>query len=122
MLHRHFYASPTRETSCVRYGEEPAFPSIKSSTQQLKAMILDKASNIVHEASNHFDRDLAYHRTTNGAIRGPDAGLGSWRSYLTCANVVRCYQSTVQRLHDDHVDFGDLVAISDAGQVGFMRK
>ena len=27
-----------------------------------------------------------------------------------------------KRPHDDHVDFGDIVAISGAGQVGFMCK
>ena len=27
-----------------------------------------------------------------------------------------------KRPHDEHVYFGDIVAISGAGQVGFMRK
>jgi len=36
--------------------------------------------------------------------------------------VVEAIDLLYKRLHDDHVDFGDIVAISGAGQVGFIRK
>ena len=94
------------------------FLGLDLSTQQLKATIIDKASNIVHEASVHFDRDLAHHRTTNGAIRGPDAGevTSPIRMWLEAIDLV------CKRLRDNHIDFGDIVAISGAGQVSFVRK
>lgn len=90
----------------------PLFLGLDLSTQQLKATILDKASDIVHEASVHFDRDLPHHRTTNGTIRGPDAGevTSPVRMWLEAIDLM------CKRLHDDHVEFGDIVAISGAGQ------
>jgi xylulokinase len=96
----------------------PLFLGLDLSTQQLKATILDKASNIVHEASVHFDRDLPHHRTTNGAIRGPDAGevTSPVRMWLEAIDLL------FKRLHDDHIDFGNIVGISGAGQVSFIRK
>ena len=96
----------------------PLFLGLDLSTQQLKATILYKASNIVHEASVHFDRDLPHHGTTNGAIRGPDAGevTSPVRMWLEAIDLL------CKKLHDDHIDFGDIVAISGAGQVSFIRK
>jgi len=81
-------------------------------------MILDNASNIVHEASVHFDRDLPHHGTMNGAIRGPDAGevTSPVRMWLEAIDLI------CERLYDDCIDFGAIVAISGAGQVSFPCK
>ena len=96
----------------------PLFLGLDLSTQQLKAMILDDASNIVHEASVHFDHDLPHYGTTNGAIRGPDVGevTSPVRMWLEAVDLV------CERLYDDRIDFGAIVAISGAGQVSFSCK
>ena len=96
----------------------PLFLGLDLSTQQLKAMILNNASNIVHEVSVHFDRDLPHHGTTYGAIKGPDAGevTSPVRMWLEAIDLI------CKRLHEDRIDFGRIVAISGAGQVSFPRK
>jgi xylulokinase len=93
----------------------PHFLGLDLSTQQLKTIVLDNASNMVHEASVHFDRDLPHHGTMNGAIRGPDVGevTSPIRMWLEAIDL------TFKRLHKDRVDFGAIVAISGAGQVSF---
>ena len=94
------------------------FLGLDLSTQQLKAMIIDNASTILHEASVHFDRDLPHHGTTNGTIRGPDVGevTSPVRMWLEAIDLI------CKRLHEDRIDFGAIVAISGAGQVSFSRK
>src|SRR5260221_6699043 len=52
----------------------PLFLGLDLSTQQLKALIIDKDSRAIHHAAVHFDRDLPHHRTKNGALQGPDKG------------------------------------------------
>jgi len=96
----------------------PLFLGLDLSTQQLKATILDKTSNIIHEASVHFDHDLPHHGTTNGTIRGPDPGevTSPVRMWLEAIDLL------CERLHNDHIDFGNIAAISGAGQVSFIGK
>ncbi|KAF8967631.1 hypothetical protein BDZ97DRAFT_1916582 [Flammula alnicola] len=93
-------------------SSNPLFLGLDLSTQQLKAVLLDKDSKIVHEASVHFDRDLAHYGTTNGAISGPDEGevTSPVRMWLEAIDLL------CQRLKDDRIDFGAIAAISGAGQ------
>lgn len=93
----------------------PTFLGLDLSTQQLKAVLLDKDSEIVHEAAVHFDRDLPHHETKNGAIRGPDSGEVT----SPVALWLEAIDLLCQRLKDDGVDFSTIAAISGAGQVCF---
>lgn len=90
----------------------PLFLGLDLSTQQLKAVILDQNSNIVQEAAVNFDRDLAHHGITNGAIQGPDGEVTSppvmW---------LEAIDTLCSRLKEAHVDFAAIGAISGAGQV-----
>lgn len=93
----------------------PLFLGLDLSTQQLKAVLLDEKSEIVHEAAVHFDNDLPNHGTTNGAIHGPDDGE------VTSPVVMwlEAIDLLCQRLNDGKIDFGAIAAISGAGQVNF---
>jgi len=96
----------------------PLFLGLDLSTQQLKAVLLDKDSEIVHEAAVHFDRDLPHHGTTNGATRGPDERevTSPVQMWLEAIDLL------CQRLKDGQVDFGSIAAISGAGQVCDLPK
>ncbi|KAJ3504130.1 hypothetical protein NLJ89_g8097 [Agrocybe chaxingu] len=90
----------------------PLFLGLDLSTQQLKAVLLDQASMIVHEAAVHFDRDLPHHGTTNGAISGPDEGevTSPVQMWLEAIDLL------LERLKQGNFDFDSIVAISGAGQ------
>lgn len=94
-------------------SSRPLFLGLDLSTQQLKAVLLNESSEIVHEAAVHFDRDLPHHGTTNGAIRGPDDGevTSPVKMWLEAIDLL------CQRLKDEHIDFSAIAAISGAGQV-----
>jgi len=96
----------------------PLFLGLDLSTQQLKAVLLDKDLEIVHEAAVHFDRDLPHHGTTNGATRGPDERevTSPVQMWLEAIDLL------CQRLKDGQVDFGSIAAISGAGQVCDLPK
>lgn len=91
---------------------KPTFLGLDLSTQQLKAVLLDADSRIVHEAAVNFDRDLPHHGTVNGAIKGLDGEVTSpvhlW---------VEAIDLLFQRLRQGQVDFAAIAAISGAGQV-----
>ncbi|KAF9475005.1 D-xylulose kinase [Pholiota conissans] len=93
-------------------SSKPLFLGLDLSTQQLKAVLLDEDSQVVHEAAVHFDRDLPHHGTTNGAIKGPDEGevTSPVKMWLEAIDLL------CQRLKDDNIDFSVIVAISGAGQ------
>ena len=91
----------------------PHFLGLDLSTQQIKAVLLDEHSEIVHEAAVHFDRDLPQYGTTNGAIRGPDEGevTSPVKMWLEAIDLL------FQRLKDDGIEFSSIASISGAGQV-----
>lgn len=93
-------------------SSNPLFLGLDLSTQQLKAVILDKDSNIVQEAAVNFDRDLAHHGIANGAIHGPDGEVTSPPAMWLEAIDTLCI-----RLKEAHVNFAAIAAISGAGQV-----
>lgn len=94
-------------------GASPLFLGLDLSTQQLKAVLLDKDSKIVHEAAVHFDRDLPHHGTTNGAISGPDDGEVTSPVWMW----IEAIDLLCQRLTDGKIDFKAIVSVSGAGQV-----
>lgn len=91
----------------------PLFLGLDLSTQQLKAVLLDEGSNVVHEAAVHFDRDLPHHETTNGAILGPEDGevTSPVKMWLEAIDLL------CERLSEGKIDFGAIAAVSGAGQV-----
>jgi xylulokinase len=93
-------------------SSNPLFLGLDLSTQQLKAVILDKDSNIVHEAAVNFDRDHAHHGISNGAIHGPDGEVTS-----PPAMWLEAIDTLFVRLKEAHVNFAAIAAISGAGQV-----
>ncbi|KAF9054509.1 D-xylulose kinase [Panaeolus papilionaceus] len=90
----------------------PTFLGLDLSTQQIKAVLLDEQSNVVHEAAVNFDRDLPHYGTTSGAIKGPGTGevTSPVRMFLEAIDLL------FQRLKDDGVLFDTIAAISGAGQ------
>jgi sugar (pentulose or hexulose) kinase len=89
------------------------FLGLDLSTQQLKAVVLDKHSKVVHRIAVNFDRDLPHYGTTNGAVRGPDEGevTSPVQMWLEAVDLL------FARLHGAGVDLGAVVAVSGAGQV-----
>ncbi|KDR80646.1 hypothetical protein GALMADRAFT_264602 [Galerina marginata CBS 339.88] len=90
----------------------PLFLGLDLSTQQLKAVLLDQDSNIVHEAAVHFDRDLPHHGTTNGSTHGPDVGEVTSPVCMWLEAIDLLFQ----RLADGQIDFRVIAAVSGAGQ------
>jgi xylulokinase len=91
----------------------PTFLGFDLSTQQLKAVLIDEESNVVHESAVAFDKDLPQYGTTNGAIRGPGAGevtspVAMWLDAI---------ELVMERMTKAGVDFAAIAAISGAGQV-----
>ena len=89
------------------------FLGLDLSTQQLKAVLLDAHSAVVHESAVHFDSDLPAYRTHNGALRGPHDGEVSSpvRMWLDAIELV------LHRVKHAGVDLSAVVAISGAAQV-----
>jgi xylulokinase len=92
---------------------DPLFLGLDLSTQQLKAILLNKDSKAIHQIAVHFDRDLPHHGTTNGAIQGPDKGevTSPVQMWLEAVDLL------FARLHGAGVDLGAVMAVSGAGQV-----
>lgn len=97
----------------LKLSTDPLFLGLDLSTQSLKAILLVKDLKVVHQAAVHFDRDLPYYGTTNGAIQGPDKGevTSPVQMWLEAVDLL------FERLHDGGVDFGAVAAVSGAGQV-----
>jgi xylulokinase len=92
---------------------QPLFLGLDLSTQQLKAILVDEDSVVVHETSVGFDRDLPHYGTTNGAIRGPDEGEVT----SPVAMFLEAMDLLLQRMKNEGVDFASIQAVSGAGQV-----
>ncbi|KAF8202255.1 hypothetical protein BJ912DRAFT_1019176 [Pholiota molesta] len=93
-------------------SSRPLFLGLDLSTQQLKAVLLDEDSQVIHEAAVHFDRDLPHHGTTSGAIRGTAEGevTSPVKLWLEAIDLL------CQRLKDNRIDFSAIAAVSGAGQ------
>ena len=92
---------------------DPLFLGLDLSTQQLKAILLNKDSQVIHQISVRFDLDLSRHGTINGAIQGPDKGevTSPVQMWLEAVDLL------FARLHGAKVDLGAVMAVSGAGQV-----
>jgi sugar (pentulose or hexulose) kinase len=94
-------------------SSDPLFLGLDLSTQQLKAILINKDSRVVHQTAVHFDRDLPHHGTTNGAIQGPDEGevTSPVEMWLEAVDLL------FARLQEARVGLGAVMAVSGAGQV-----
>jgi xylulokinase len=92
---------------------EPLFLGLDLSTQQLKALIINKEAVVVYDLAVGYDRDLPQYGTTNGATHGP--GNGEVTSPV--AMWIEALDLILQRMKDAGVDFSRICAISGAGQV-----
>ncbi|KAH0582832.1 hypothetical protein H2248_010738 [Termitomyces sp. 'cryptogamus'] len=90
----------------------PLFLGLDLSTQQLKAIIVNEDTTVIHESSVHFDNDLPSYGTINGAIRGP--GKGEVTSPV--AMWLDAIDLLFQRLKIAGVEVSKISAISGAGQ------
>ncbi|KAJ6576398.1 hypothetical protein DFH09DRAFT_1276432 [Mycena vulgaris] len=90
----------------------PLFLGLDLSTQQLKAVIISEDDAVVHESAVHFDNDLPQYGTTNGAILGPAEGevTSPVAMWLDAMDLL------MERMKQAGIKFGEIAAISGAGQ------
>ena len=91
----------------------PLFLGFDLSTQQLKAALIDRNGQLVHESAVHFDRDLPQFGTTNGALHGDQPG----EVYCPVVVWIEALDVLMNRLSAAHVSFDRVVAVSGAAQV-----
>jgi hypothetical protein len=92
---------------------EPLFLGLDLSTQQLKALLIDETTAVVHNFSVGYDKDLPHYGTTNGAVHGPTDGQVT----SPVAMWVEALDLILQRMRDAGIDFSRIRAVSGAGQV-----
>ncbi|KAJ6619732.1 actin-like ATPase domain-containing protein [Mycena sp. CBHHK59/15] len=94
----------------------PLFLGLDLSTQQLKAVLIAEDASVVHESAVHFDNDLPQYGTTNGAIRGP--GRERYLAPVTSpvAMFLDAMDLLMDRMKKAGIQFGEIAAISGAGQ------
>ncbi|KAH9839768.1 D-xylulose kinase [Rhodofomes roseus] len=90
----------------------PLFLGLDLSTQGLKAVLITEDSDVVHESSVNFDRDLPTYGTTNGAIRGPGPGEVTSPVCLW----LEAFDLLMERMKAANVNFGRILGISGDGQ------
>uniref|UniRef100_A0A2P2LB52 Xylulose kinase n=1 Tax=Rhizophora mucronata TaxID=61149 RepID=A0A2P2LB52_RHIMU len=89
------------------------FLGFDSSTQSLKATVLDSSLNIVKSESIHFDSDLPHYNTKGGVLR--DA-TDNGRIVSPTLMWVEALDLLLQRLTKSGFDFGKVAALSGSGQ------
>ncbi|XP_057490574.1 xylulose kinase 2-like isoform X1 [Actinidia eriantha] len=92
--------------------QDSLFLGFDSSTQSLKATVLDSTLNIVHSDSINFDYDLPHYKTKDGVYRDP-----SVNGRIVSPNLmwVEALELMLQRL-SSKLDFGKVAAVSGSGQ------
>ncbi|URD99010.1 FGGY family of carbohydrate kinases, C-terminal domain [Musa troglodytarum] len=88
------------------------FLGFDSSTQSLKATVLDGNLIIIHSESVHFDTELPHYRTKDGVYRDPS---GNGRIVSPTLMWVEALDVLLEKLKSK-VDYGKVVAISGSGQ------
>jgi xylulokinase len=94
-------------------SNQPLFLGLDLSTQQIKAALVTGDYHVVHATAVHFDKDLPWHGTSNGANQGP--GEGEVTSPI--AMWLEAIDILMDRMKRAGVDFGAVAAVSGAGQV-----
>lgn len=89
------------------------FLGFDSSTQSLKATVLDSNLNIVKSEQIHFDSDLPHYKTKDGVYRDPS---DNGRIVSPTLLWVEALELVLQRLEKSGLDFGKVAAVSGSGQ------
>lgn len=90
----------------------PLFLGFDSSTQQLKALVIDKDLKVVTEASVHFDNDLPEFKTQGGVHQHEDKLTVTAPTLLW----VKAFDLVLQRLKEKALEFGSIACVSGTGQ------
>ncbi|KDP41549.1 hypothetical protein JCGZ_15956 [Jatropha curcas] len=89
------------------------FLGFDSSTQSLKATVLDSNLNIVKSELVHFDTDLPHYKTKDGVYRDPS---DNGKIVSPTLMWVEALDLILQRLQNSGFDFGKIAALSGSGQ------
>lgn len=89
------------------------FLGFDSSTQSLKATVLDSNLNIVNSEQIHFDSDLPHYKTKDGVYRDPS---DNGRIVSPTLMWVEALDVVLQKLSESGLDFGKVAAVSGSGQ------
>jgi xylulokinase len=90
----------------------PLFLGLDSSTQSLKATLLDEQFQIVKEATLNFDRDLPEFETEGGAVRGADGVTVTSPTIMWVAALDLLFA----RMADEKWPLERIVCVSGSGQ------
>ena len=90
----------------------PLFLGFDLSTQQLKALAIDKDLNIVTEAFVHFDKDFPEFKTQGGVHKHEDSLIVTAPTLLW----VKAFDLIFERLKEKGLEFGSVACVSGAGQ------
>ncbi|OIT34897.1 PREDICTED: xylulose kinase-like [Nicotiana attenuata] len=94
--------------------QDALFLGFDSSTQSLKATVLDANLNIVAAELINFDSELSHYKTEGGVYRDP---LVSGRIVSPTLMWVEAFELVLQRLEkSSKLDFGKIAAVSGSGQ------
>ncbi|GAV58511.1 FGGY_N domain-containing protein/FGGY_C domain-containing protein [Cephalotus follicularis] len=89
------------------------FLGFDSSTQSLKATVLDSNLNIVHTELVHFDSELPHYKTKDGVYRDPSINgriVSPTLMWLEALDLI------LNKLSKSDLDFGKIAAVSGSGQ------
>ncbi|CAN0921943.1 Xylulose kinase 2 [Linum grandiflorum] len=99
--------------------ENPSLPpgslflGFDSSTQSLKATVLDSDLNVVQSEQIHFDSDLPHYKTKDGVHRDPS---DSGRIVSPTLMWIEALDLVLHRLSKSGLEFGKVAALSGSGQ------
>ncbi|XP_058069587.1 xylulose kinase 2-like [Magnolia sinica] len=93
--------------------EDSLFLGFDSSTQSLKATVLDNNLNIVASEVVHFDSELPHYKTKDGVYRDP---LVNGRIVSPTLMWVEALELLLGKFVKAELDFGRIAAISGSGQ------
>ncbi|OIV97825.1 hypothetical protein TanjilG_12582 [Lupinus angustifolius] len=93
--------------------QDSYFLGFDSSTQSLKATILDSNLNIVASELVHFDSGLPHYKTKDGVYRDPSE---SGRIVSPTLMWVEALDLILEKLSKSKLDFGKIAAVSGSGQ------
>ncbi|KAM1777762.1 hypothetical protein ACFX11_044379 [Malus domestica] len=89
------------------------FLGFDSSTQSLKATVLDSNLNVVTTELVQFDSDLPHYKTKDGVYRDPSV---NGRIVSPTLMWVEALDLVLRKLSSSNLDFGKIAAISGSGQ------
>jgi xylulokinase len=89
------------------------FLGFDSSTQSLKATVLDSNLNIIASELIHFDSDLPHYKTQDGVYRDPS---NNGRIVSPTLMWIEALDLIFQKLSKSNLDFSKISAVSGSGQ------